>query len=596
MKKQMKLSDYVVEFLVSIGVKKVFAFTGGASVHLIDSLSKRKGIQYICNQHEQAGAMAADGYSRVTGNIGVALSTSGPGATNLLTGVCCAFYDSVPALFITGQVSTFRFGRSLGVRQLGFQETEVVDIFSPITKYAVRIDDPRRIRFELEKANYIAREGRPGPVLVDIPDNLQRAEIEPSKLIAFVPPPQKIEDEVLNSQINECLALIKAAKRPVLVLGWGVRLAKAEKHLLQLVKKLQFPVLPTWAMVDFLPAQHPLLVGTFGTHGTRYGNFALQNSDLVLGIGARFDSKAASPMNTLARGAKKIVVDIDDNELKKFSSLGVQLDVAVHSDAQRFCGLLNNRLKHRLSGFGDWVEKITSWKEKYPICPPEYFQEKEVNPYVFFKNLSWYASPGDYFVLDTGCTLAWMMQAFEPKKNQRVFHDFNNTAMGYALPASIGVALGKGKKVICISGDGSMQMNIQELITVKKHRLPIKIFLLDNQGHGMIKQTQDQWLDSRYEGSSIDGGLAFPDFLKVAKAYGFKTTSISCSKNMKKAIVQVLDGDEPFFCLVKISPEHRVLPQVKYGRPIEDGEPLLERKEFLENMIIPAMDICLKTI
>jgi acetolactate synthase-1/2/3 large subunit len=591
-----KLSDYVAEFLARQGIRHVFAIAGGASLHLIHSIAKTQGITYICPAHEQAGAMAADAYARVTGNLGAALSTSGPGATNMITGVCCAFYDSVPVIYITGQVATFRLKRDTGVRQMGFQETDVVSIYRPITKYVVLVDDPKRIRYEMEKACYLARSGRPGPVVVDIPDNLQREEINPWELEPFVPPQEVKDPSRLKAQIDQSLRLLESARRPAVILGWGVRLARAEQEARELINHLGFPVLLTWAMMDFLPSSHPLVVGGFGTHGTRFGNLAVQNADLLLTIGSRLDThETGTPLATFAREARKIVVDIDPNELHKFSAFGADIDVAICADAADFLHEITPRLQEiEKPNVKEWVRRVAHWKERYSTCPPDYYDQEEVNPYVFVKALSKETNAGEVFVVDTGCAIAWMMQAFEFKEGQRLFHDFANTAMGYALPASIGasVALG-GKSIICVSGDGALQMNIQELATVMRHNLPIKIFLINNHGYSMIQQTQDQWLDSQYIASSVEGGLAFPNFSKVAEAYGFKVVTIQSNREVPHRIRQVLDYEGAVFCNVEIPSWHRVIPQVKFGRPIEDPEPFLERREFLENMIVKPLDVSL---
>jgi len=588
----MKLSDFIAEYLAKQGVRHVFAISGGASLHLIHSIDDAPGIDFICPQHEQAGAMAADGYARVTRNLGAAVATSGPGATNLITGICCAYYDSVPVIYVTGQVSTFRSKGDTGVRQVGFQETDIVDVCKPITKYAVQISDPLKIKYELEKACYLARSGRPGPVLLDVPDNIQREEIDPSALESFIPPEETEGVEDLGAKIDRCVELIKSAKRPVIILGWGVRLAGADDEAVKLARTLGFPVAPTWAVADILPSDDPLYIGTFGTHGTRHANFAVQNADLILAIGTRLDTKATgSPANTFARGAKKVVVDIDANELNKFKKYGVSMDLCFHADAKKFLRAVNQKISAQSAAdISDWLNNILNWKKRYPICPQKYYREEDVNPYVFVKILSEVLRENESIFTDTGCTLAWMMQAFDFKKGQRLYHDWNNTAMGWALPASIGAAFAlEGKDIICVTGDGSLQMNIQELATVIRHRLPIKIIVVDNQGYSMIQQTQDQWLDSKYLASTVKGGLAFPDFAKVAQAYGFKTITISENKELAGGLNEMVNADGPVFCVVKIKSEHRVIPQVKFGRPNEDTEPLLDRDEFVENMIVSPL-------
>lgn len=591
----MKLSDYIAKYLADLGIKHVFVVSGGASLHLIHSVASTPGIDFICTQHEQAGAMAAEAYARVSGCIGAAIATSGPGATNMITGICCAYYDSIPVIFITGQVATFRAKQDTGVRQIGFQETDIVNICKPITKYAVKMDDPQKIRYELEKAAYIAKNGRPGPVLIDIPDNIQREDIDLDSLVPFMPYRKAMKLKVKSEEVDKCIKLINNAKRPVIILGWGIRLAKADHEAIELISKLGFPVAPTWAMAGILPSSHPLMIGTFGTHGTRYANFAVQNADLILAIGTRLDTKATgSPMTVFAREAKKIVVDIDPAELGKFKKFKLRIDLPIKSDAKYFINLLNqkNIIKNDISS---WTEQIAKWKKKFPICLPAYFKEKKVNPYAFSRILSESCKEDDILILDTGSTLVWMMQAFEFKKGQRAFHDWNNTAMGWALPASIGACFAlKGKQIVCVTGDGALQMNIQELATVIRHKLPIKIFLVNNHGYSMIRQTQDQWMCSKYLASDIRGGLAFPDFEKVAKAYGFRVMTIKKNALLHKGIKRALNSKCPFFCIIDVHLRHKINPQIKFGRPNEDLEPLLDRKVFMREMLVKPIEVSLK--
>lgn len=593
----MKLSDFVADFLAKQGIRHVFAITGGASLHLIDSVSKHPKISYVCPQHEQAGAMAADAYARVTSNLGAAMATSGPGATNMITGVCCAYFDSVPVIYLTGQVATFRLKKDTGVRQYGFQETDTVEMYRPITKYAVLVEDPSRIRYELEKAVSIAKSGRPGPVLVDIPDNLQREQVDPDALESYVPQADMKDLRLLDHQVDQCVAILSRATRPVIILGWGIRLAKAVHEAKRFVEALGFPVVPTWAAADMLSADHPLLVGTFGLHGTRYGNFAVQNADAVLAIGTRLDThEAGSPLSSFAREAKRLVVDVDPSELKKFKRFGMEADLLIQADAKDFLQNILPKLDRVcVQDISGWRRRIAEWKEKYPICPQAYYEEKDVNPYVFQKMLSRHSPDDEIFIVDTGCAIAWMMQAYEFKGRQAVFSAFNNTPMGYALPGSIGASIALDhKQVTCVVGDGALQMNIQELATVIRHGLPIKIFLINNHGYSMVQQTQDTWLNGRYEATTVEGGLAFPDFVKVAEAYGFKALTIRYNAELSEKIAEVYQESGPVFCNVEIHPRHRVIPQCSYGRPIEDAEPLLERKEFLHNMIVKPVEASLK--
>lgn len=592
----MKLSNYVAEFLASKGLRHVFGITGGASLHLIHAIAERADMQMIFTHHEQAAAMAADAYSRVTGEFAVAVATSGPGATNLITGVCCSYYDSIPTMYITGQVATFRDKCDLGIRQLGFQETDIVDMCNSVTKYAVKLNSAQNIRKELEKAYFLAHQGRPGPVLVDIPDDLQRAQIDPDSLEAFSVPILTSEGVDWSADLERCVTAMQRSQRPVIIAGWGVRLSHAESEFFDVARQLQFPILPTWAAADMFPSVYPLLAGTFGTHGSRSGNFAVQNADLILVIGSRLDThETGSPPSSFARQAFKIVVDIDPAELDKFASLGINIDFSFCVDAAAFLKALSAKL-HRveLPDIQPWRNTIAIWQNQYQPIQPQYRDELEVNPYVFMDALSSLTKPGDIIISDTGCALAWTAQGYSFKKSQRFLHAFNNTPMGYALPASIGAALAQPSRgIICITGDGALQMNIQELATLAYYNLNIKIFVVNNGGYSMIRQTQDQWMGSQYIGSSSEGGIGMPDFQGVAKAYRIATASLSRNEDVSRVVGDVLNNDRSVLCDVVIPSSHRVIPQVKFGYPIEDSEPLLPRDEFMGNMIVPPLTVSL---
>ena len=594
----MKLSDYVAAFLARQGITHVFAISGGACLHLIDSIAKTDGIEYICPHHEQAGAMAADAYARTTGRLGAAISTSGPGATNMITGICCAYYDSVPVLYITGQVATFRLKRDTGVRQLGFQETDIVEMCRPITKHAVQLTDPRRIRHELEKAVHIATYGRPGPVLIDIPDNLQREEIDVDSLEGFtVPTPAPAAATDLRDAARQTLELIRNAARPVLIYGWGIRLARGDAEALAFLERSGLPVVPTWGAVDLVPSHVPNFVGTFGLHGTRYGNFAVQNADCIVAIGTRLDThETGTPLSSFGREAKKVVVDIDPAELAKFPGFGLTIDLPVEADAKRFLAALLRELDDTgLPDIAPWRERIRHWREQFSICPPANYARDCVDPYVFIKTLSQALGTDATVAIDTGCAVAWFMQAFESKPGQRVFSALNNTPMGYALPAAIGASLALGgRPVVCLIGDGGLMMNIQELATIMHHQLPVKVIVLNNNGYSMIQQTQDQWLGSRYHASSGVGGLSFPDFVKVADAHRMAAERVEKNAGVAAAVERALAHPGPFLCDVTIDPAERVIPQVTFGRPIEDAGPLLNREVFLQNMLVKPTDASLE--
>lgn len=592
----MKLSDVVAAFLAEHNIRHVFAISGGASLHLIHSIAETKGTGFICPQHEQAGAMAADGYARVSGGLGCALATSGPGATNLITGICSSYYDSVPVLYLTGQVATFRSKGSTGVRQIGFQETDTISICRTITKYAVLVTDPYRIRYELQKAVAIAQSGRPGPVLVDIPDDLQRMDIDPAKLVEFPGIDIEPAPEISQGVVDECLSVMRQAKRPVIIYGWGVHLAHAEDEARALARALNVPVAMTWAALDLLPADDPLAVGGFGTHGVRFANFAVQNADAILSIGSRLDTKATgTPPATFAREAKIMMVDIDRAEIGKFKSLGVNLHLGIQAEAKGFIGAMLGRLGDTvLPKRPEWLAQVLDWKHRYPACLPAYASEIKVNPYWLVKKLSEAMGENEIIFSDTGCALAWMMQAFEFKSGQRFFHAFNNTPMGYGLPGAIGASFARpGVRILCMTGDGSLQMNIQELVTIVRHKLPVKILLINNHGHSMVQQTQEMWLGGNYYATSVEGGLAFPDFVAVARAYGIQAEIVELNSAIPSALAKMFASEGPYFLNVEIAPKHRVIPQVKFGRPNEDADPLLERTEFLSNMLVKPLKVSL---
>lgn len=578
----MKLSDYVIEFLTKY-TKHVFVGNGGCVVHLLDSLAKNNNIQCIPCENEQGAAIAAEAYTRVSKGMGVAIATSGPGMINLIQGITCAFFDSIPCLYISGESPTSQLRGNRQVRQLGFQEMDVVNIVKPITKYAVLITDHKKIKYELEKLIYIATNGRPGPVLLDLPDDIQRADITPSGLESFIPDEQR--EQKLNIKIiNKTLDLIKNANKPIIIIGSGIKLGNAEEFVKIFLKKTGIPFATTWATIDMFLDDEPNLIGNFGITAGRAGNFAIQNSDLIISFGSRLDTHqtGSKPVN-FAPKAKKIAVDIDDAELNKNN--GMNLDLKINCDLKIFLASLNpNSIETK--DLTQWKKKILEWKQKYPICPQEYyFQEDKVNPYVFMNELSKETKDGDIVITDAGATLTWTMQAYKIRSLQMLFSAFNHSPMGYALPAAIGAQYAsKNKRVICIIGDGGMQMNIQELETIVFNNLPIKIFLINNGEYGIIKQTQDTWLNSKYVASDPGSGLGFPDFYKIAKAYGIEVETINNHKELNAIIRKVLDYKGSILCDVKLKQGEKIIPKLEFGRPIEDLSPLLPREELEKNM------------
>lgn len=593
----MKVSDYIAEFIASLGVRHVFLITGGAVAHIVDSIARCPGLSYVCSQHEQASAMAADAYARIAGPIGVAVATSGPGATNLLTGICCSYTDSVPVLYITGQVSTFRLRRDSGVRQLGFQEVDTVAMARPVTKYAVLVEDPSRIRYELEKAVSMARGGRPGPVLVDVPDDVSRMDIDAASLPGYSPAPEEICKPAPNEEQCElCYSILSRASRPVVVFGAGVRLSGGADCARFFAKTLSFPVALTWAAKDLFPYDNPLVVDGFGITGTRAGNFIVQNADCILSIGSRLDTHATgSPVNTFGRNAKKIIVDIDGNELGKFARAGIADAVLIRSDALEFMNaMLAYLLRAPLRRPPDeWTTRIAEWHSRYPVCPGAgTAQTGCVDPYDFIDRLSSSLSGSEIIISDTGNTVAQTFQAFRPNGKQRMITAFNNTPMGYAVAAAVGAAFASpNTRVICITGDGGLQMNIQELATIRKYGLPVSVVCFNNRGYGMIRQTQDDWLEGRHEASAENTGVAVPDFSAIAAAYGLESVTVNDSAGVTACVRRLAEGKGAYFAEVMIAPGCKTVPMLKAGRPIEDPNPLLDRKEFMENMVVEPMEI-----
>lgn len=552
-------------------------------------------------QHEQAAAMAVDGYSRMTKNFGVAVVTSGPGATNLITGVCCAYFDSIPCLFIDGQVNLWETKGDRKIRQLGFQETDIIDMVKPITKYAVMVKEPEKIKYHLERAVYLAKSGRPGPVWLDIPMNVQHAEIDPDQLEGFDPQELREEKSRIDQQmVAKILGLIKNARRPVIIAGSGIKLGRAQAEFYKFIEKLKIPVVSTWSGIDILPHDYPLYIGQFGVYGSRSANFTVQNSDLLISLGSRLDTRQTGGQpKTFAREAVKVVVDIDAGELHKN---WVVPDVALHADVKDFLEDMNQALRDFPAlEFGSWPGRCREWKAKYSTVLPEFYEQKDsVNSYVFVKTLSEKLPEKSVIVTDQGGNLTWTIQGFEVKKDQELFSAFGNSPMGYALPASVGAAFARpGQDIICIDGDGGFQLNIQELQTVKYYNLPIKMFILNNHSYGIIKQFQEIYFEGRYTGTTAESGYSSPDFIKVAQAYGISTETIENHGELPGKLDKILKTPGPVLVDVLLAEDQKLVPKLvavksedgkRYiSKPLEDMVPLLPRDEFNRNMIVKPL-------
>ncbi|WP_025900140.1 thiamine pyrophosphate-binding protein [Sneathiella glossodoripedis] len=584
----MKLSSYVIRFLVERGVSHVFGMSGGAAVHLLDSVSKEDGIDFICSQHEQSAAISADGYARTTGKLGVAITTSGPGATNLLTGTCCSYYDSVPTLMLTGQVASHRLKGDRDIRQLGFQETDVVSIFGTVTKYAIQLERPEHIRYCLEKAYHMAFEGRPGSVLIDIPDDFQRAEINPNDLIGFEPVTE--EPVQINGKLEAMLGALAEAKRPVLVLGGGLKTPDIGLEVAELVELLDIPVVTSWAGVDLLPHDHSLNYGSFGVYGRRVGNYIIQNADFILCLGTRLSQNLTGGiLASFARQATIAMIDASIGEMNKFDGKGIEIAHRINCRLDRAVPELVRLVQPMgTAPENSWKSKISQWvsnfsSENYDPEPSESY----VNAYAFVDALSNVVPENENIFVDTGGNLTWTCNGFKFKSGQRLYSAWNNTPMGYALPAAIGAAAAAPEKsVSCIIGDGGLMICLAELATVVKHNFNIKVFLFNNHGHGIQKQTLETWLESNYVGVHEPSGLAFTDFFAVAKAMGLDAVTIDGSSDLSAELEKVYLSDGPIFVNVEINPDQRLFPVLKFGAALENQLPALSTEVINENMIV----------
>jgi acetolactate synthase-1/2/3 large subunit len=573
-----KVLEYLIDNLSYNNIDTYFLVTGGAIVPTIDYIGTNLNTKYFCFQHEQSAAMAAEAYYRTTGKLGVVLSTSGPGAQNLLNGICGCWYESIPCLFITGQVSTYESLDFIDVkpRQLGFQEMPVVESFKPFTKFIKKVNDSQTFKSDLKQALSKCFEGRPGPSLLDIPTDVQNSIISEDLFKINLKP--YINN--ITPQINELNNKLKNSKRPLLLIGHGVRLSNSVNEIKELVDKLNIPFVVSWGGFDIISHDHELFVGDVGVYGSRGGNFAIQNCDLLISIGSRLDTRqTGGDLKTFSRDSFKVMVDIDKNEINK--GRGLKIDLPIICDAKQFITeWLNNHIQYQPST--EWVEMYNKYKNLKLDNRP--LLSDTLTSYEFLEYLNSQLPSNSIVIPDEGGHLVWSMQSLKPKDDQRVFSNFGNSSMGYGLPAAIGAAIGNNNPVICIDGDGGFQMNIQELQTVKHYNLPIKIFIMNNNCYGIIKQFQDSYFNSRYIATEIQD-YSVPDFLKIANAYGIK--SIEANKeNYKDVIDLVLKENNSILVNVIIDREQKLTPKLEFGNPLEDMSPYLDDETIKNNMII----------
>jgi acetolactate synthase-1/2/3 large subunit len=570
-------------------------------MHLNDALSRCSGIEPVCNLHEQASAIAAENYAKATKHLGVCMVTTGPGATNAITGLAGAWLDSVPCLFLSGQVK--RADRMIsgegvpsGVRQMGVQEVDIVSIVKPLTKYAITVDQPESIRYHLEKALYLARSGRPGPVWIDIPLDVQAIQIDEESLPNFTTPPSTDKPPDVSTIIQ---ALNRSA-RPMILAGNGIRLAHAEAEFLALLELLQVPVETTWLALDIVPSTHPLFVGRPGSLASRGSNFAIQNSDFLLSIGSRLDRVITGyAPERFARAAEKVMVDIDPAELAK---MGDSIQHKICCDAGVFIrALLARRHEIEPPDRSPWLTRCSQWKTRYPIVTAEHRQPSgRVSVYHFSEVLSSELPENAYIVSgSSGSGIELFLFAFDVKPGQRVFHTTALGAMGFGLPASIGACLANQRRaLVCVDGDGGFQFNIQELETVRRLNLPIKFFILNNDGYASIRISQTAFFGEPRIGCDAKTGQTLPDVRMVAEAYGIRTAIIRDQSDLRAEIRRVLDLPGPVVCDVHVILEEIRAPRLAsvqrpdgsfVSRPLEDLAPFLDRAEFLDNMIVPPL-------
>ena len=606
---KIKVSNYIAQFLADHGVSDVFTITGGGAMHLNDAIGHHEALHCTYNHHEQACAIAAEGYARLTGKVAAVCVTSGPGGTNAITGVLGGWQDSIPMFVVSGQVKreTTTWSTSVPLRQLGDQEFQIVDCVKGMTKYAHMITEPAEIRYHLEKAWYLCNSGRKGPVWLDIPLDVQAAVIEERELNGFAPEEETVSSmsgmEVMNIHENPSYDVrltsriaekIADAGRPVILAGTGVRLSGAYEEFLRCIDALQIPVVTAWNAHDLLWDGHPLYCGRPGSVGTRGGNFVVQNSDLLLVLGCRMNIRQIGyNYKEFAKNAYKIVVDIDQAELHKPT---VHVDMMIHADVADVMKDIADKAPET-GDHQDWIRWCRNVNAKYPAARPSYFgKQKPLNPYAFIHRFSECLSEGDKVICGNGSACVITFQAMQMKKNQRLFTNSGCAAMGYGFPAAVGCAVaGRGGRVICLDGDGSFQMNIQELQTIVYNKLNLKIFILNNNGYHSIRQTQTNLFEPPLVGVSDGNGLSFPSMEKIAYAYGIPYEKIDALADIPAKMRIVLDTDGPVLCEVIVDPEQnfepkvssKVLPDGRIVSPeIDDMYPFLPREEYLENKLV----------
>lgn len=589
----MKLSDYLISQLEALNVDTVFMVSGGGAMHLDDSLGKSKKIRLICTHHEQAAAMAAEAYARTAQKLAVVCVTTGPGGLNCLNGLFGAWTDSAPVLFISGQVkysTTLSACPHIPLRQLGDQEVDIIRVVTPLTKFARMVANPADIKAVLDEAVYRARTGRPGPVWIDIPLNVQAAPIDPDTLKTFTPPePNKSLD--LDALITQAARRLQQAKRPLLVAGNGIHCAQAQGQLRAFLNKTQIPVVTTFNGFDLVPSADPLFAGRIGTVGQRAGNFALQNADVVLFAGTRNNIRQISyNWENFAKNAFKMVVDIDPAELQKPT---LKPDLALCADVGMVLKKLTDAFVPQ-THIAPWRAYCRAMREKYPALREFSIRpQDQVHPYLFMQTLSRVLPPNSRVAASNGTACVAFFQAFESQAGQRLLLNSGDASMGYGLPAALGLCAAAGNlPTVCLEGDGSLMMNLQELQTLKTHALPVKVFVIKNGEYLSIIQTQRNFFDGRLVGCNKQSGVEVPDFVKIAQAFGLPALRIERNEELENKIRQVWQMPGPVLCELECTSQYvfapklsaRTLPDGSMQSPsLEDMSPFLTEQEMREN-------------
>lgn len=591
---EIKVSNYISKFLVNNGITDCFMVTGGGAMHLDDAIGHQEGMNCTFNHHEQACAIAAEGYTRMTGKLAAVCVTSGPGGTNAITGVMGGWLDSVPMFVISGQVkreTTIWAIPELNLRQLGDQEFNIINSVQNMTKYAVMITNPQEIAYHLEKALFLATNGRGGPVWLDIPLDVQGARVDTDRLIHFDSDQEVVwrTPAVKQSQVDIVLEKIKTAKAPLVLAGTGINVGGAREELLSFLDKYQVPVVTAWNANDTVAFDNPYYVGMPGTVGIRSGNFAVQNCDLLISLGCRMNIRMIGyNHHDFAKNAFKVVVDVDGRELIKPT---IQPDLPIHADVKEFLSVLNEHEYKPREEHKEWLKWCKDLLVRYPAARPEYYgYADKINPYVFIDMLFDRLKEDDRIVCGNGAACVITFQAAKIKQGQRMFTNSGCAAMGYGFPAAVGVAISdNSRRTICIDGDGSVMMNLQELATVAHNKLNLKLFILNNNGYLSIRQTQRNLFQPPFIGIDSESGVGFPDFGKLADAFGIGYYRIEQEDTATDVLSKVIESDGPCICEVVVDPDQnfepksssKILPDGRIVSPsLDDMAPFLDRKEF----------------